>query len=198
MQAIPEKPMDALKADTHRAFGRFSWSLVLKGLVLRAPYRVVVTLRACQAVEGSSPALRWLLAIPARALHRTACHLARVELPWRTAIGPGLALTHAGGLVVNVHARIGRNVTLFHGVTLGQRDYIDAQGQRTTSYPTIEDDVWIGPHAIVVGGVTVGRGSRIAGGAYVFENIPARCVVLGNPGRIVKTDCAPDVENRVE
>ena len=104
--------------------------------------------------------------------------------------------THGRGIVVNAGARIGRNVTLFHGVTLSQRDHIDAQGLRHTLYPVIEDEVWIGPRAIIVGGVTVGRGSRIAGGAYVFEDVPPYCVVMGNPGQIVRRDCTPDVQNR--
>ena len=88
-------------------------------------------------------------------------------------------------------------MTLFHGVTLGQRDSIAKDGTRKTIFTVIEDDVWIGPHAIVVG-VRIGKGSRIAGGAYVFEDVPPHCVVVGNPGKVVKTDCTLDVVNRWE
>jgi len=187
--------MDALKADTHRRFGRFSWGLVCKGFLLYPDFCIVVTLRCCQAAQQCPPALRWLLLFPAQVLHRLACHRAAVELPWRTRIAPGLALTHARGIVVNQGARIGSNVTLFHGVTLGQRDRIDRDGRRFTIYPVIEDDVLLGPYAVVAG-VTIGRGSRIAAGAYVLEDVPPRCVVLGNPGVIVKRNCTPDVLNR--
>lgn len=189
--------MHALKADTFRAFGRLGWWLPLKGMLFNQTFRVVMSVRLCQAAQHSSSLLRWLLLPLARILHRLACQLAGIELPWRTAIGPGLALTHGRGIVVNVNSRIGRNVTLFHGVTLGQRDSIGKAGTRLTSYPVIEDDVWIGPYAIVVG-VTVGKGSRIAGGAYVYQDVPAYSVVLGNPGKVVKSDCTPDVVNRFE
>ena len=189
--------MDALKADTYREFGRQGAWLVLKGVLLRPAFRVIVTLRWCQAARSSQAPLRWLL-LPAQVMHRLACQWLGVELPWRTTIAPGLALTHGRGLVVNVGARIGSNVTLFHGVTLGRRDRIDSAGQRVTTYPVIEDDVWIGPYAIVVGGVTVGQGSRIAGGAYVFEDIAPYSVVLGNPGTIVNSNCTPDVHHRCE
>ncbi|ABE43815.1 serine acetyltransferase [Polaromonas sp. JS666] len=188
--------MHALKADTYREFGRFSGWLVLKGVVLHPAFRVVVTLRCCQAADHYAVPLRWLLLTLARLLHRLASQLAGIELPWRTSVAPGLALTHGRGIVVNAGARIGSNVTLFHGVTLGQRDHIDDDGRRFTTYPVIEDEVWIGPHAIVVGGVTIGRGSRIAGGAYVYESIPPYSMVLGNPGNIVKSNCTPDVDNR--
>ena len=190
--------MHALKADTYRQFGRFSGWLVVKGLVLHPAFRVVLTLRCCQAAARCALPLRWLLLTPARVLHRLASQYAGIELPWRTSVAPGLALTHARGIVVNAGARIGSNVTLFHGVTLGQRDHIDDEGRRFTAYPVIENEVWIGPHAIVVGGVTIGKGSRIAGGAYVFESIPPHSVVLGNPGKIVKSNCTPDVDNRYD
>lgn len=190
--------MDALKADTHREFGQFSWWLVAKGFLLRQTYRVVVTLRLCQATQQLPSMARWLFFIPARVLHGLASQWAGIEIPWRTTIAAGLALTHGRGIVVSADARIGSNVTLFHGVTLGRRDQINSDGLRLTSYPVIEDDVWIGPNAIVVGGVTIGKGSRIAGGAYVLENIPPRSLVLGNPGKIIKNDCTPDVDNRWE
>lgn len=188
--------MHALKADTYRLFGHSSGWLVVKGILSNPAFRVVATLRCCQAADRCAVPLRWLLLIPARLLHRLASQLAGIELPWRTAVAPGLALTHGRGIVVNAGARIGSNVTLFHGVTLGQRDHIDDDGRRFTTYPVIEDEVWIGPHAIVVGGVTIGKGSRIAGGAYVYESIPPYSTVLGNPGNIVKSNCTPDVDNR--
>lgn len=188
--------MHALKADTHRKFGYTAPRLAFKGALPDPAFRVLVCLRLCQAADKLAPPWRGLAVWPARLLYRLVSQLAGMEIPWRTQIAPGLALTHGRGIVVNAGARIGRNVTLFHGVTLGQRDHIDAQGRRHTLYPVIEDEVWIGPHAIIVGGVTVGKGSRIAGGAYVFEDVPPYCVVLGNPGQIVRRDCTPDVQNR--
>lgn len=90
---------------------------------------------------------------------------------------------------------IGSNVTLFHGVTLGRRDRISQAGEREIQFPVLESEVWVGPHAIIVGGVTIGRGSRIGGGSFVTENIPPFSVVSGNPARIVKSNCTPDVIN---
>jgi serine O-acetyltransferase len=188
--------MHALKADTHRKFGQTGAQLTFKAALLDPAFRVLACLRLCQAAQQLPENWRWLAVLPARLLYRFVSQLAGIEIPWRTTIAPGLALTHGRGIVVNAGARIGSNVTLFHGVTIGQRDHIDAQGRRHTLYPVIEDEVWIGPHAIIVGGVTVGKGSRIAGGAYVFEDVPPYCVVLGNPGKIVKRDCTPDVDNR--
>jgi serine O-acetyltransferase len=188
--------MTAFRADTWRQFGRFDWALALRGFVLRRNYRAIATLRLCHYAASGKGLLSRPFLIFARLLHRIACHSAGIDLPWQTRVGGGLALTHGWGLVINENAAVGRNVTMLHGATLGQRDRLGADGSRAPGgSPTIEDEVWIGPHAIIVGPITVGRGSRIAGGACVFEDVPPQSIVVGNPGRVVKSGCAPDVMN---
>jgi serine O-acetyltransferase len=186
---------EALKADTYRQYGRFSWKLTILGAITFGTFRVVVTMRLCQAVANSRGIIRIVLPF-FKVLHRMACHRAGVDFSWQTKVGAGLALTHGWGLVVTPGALIGNNVTLFHGVTLGRRDRISSEGARLIECPVIEDEVWIGPHAIIVGGVTIGRGSRIAGGAFIRESVPPYSVVLGNPASVVKSNCTPDVMNR--
>lgn len=186
-------PWAALKADTHRVAGGYSPMALLAGFFRLRTFRVIVTLRLCQGAAASAllrPALPMF-----KLLHRLTTHAAAMDLAWSTRTGAGIALMHGWGLVVNQQVTLGSNVTLMHGVTLGQRDRIAPDGARTIGYPCIEDEVWIGPNAIIVGGVTVGRGSRIGGGAFVTEDVPPYSVVAGNPSVIVKHGCAPDVVN---
>ncbi|QAY77489.1 serine acetyltransferase [Sphingosinicella sp. BN140058] len=187
--------MSPLDADIFRATARGGWGQLIKLMIKSRTFRPIATLRAYQALRRRS----WgrPLAPIAAIAHRLACHGAAIDLPLRTAIGHGFAIAHGWGIVVNQHARIGRNVTLFHGATIGQGDRIARDGSRETFYPVIEDDVWIGPHAVVVGAVTVGAGSRILAGAVVTADVPPASIVAGNPGTIVKQDCVPDVTNRV-
>ena len=56
----------------------------------------------------------------------------------------------------------------------------------TTKEIIIEDNVWIGANAVITAGVTIGRHSVIGAGSVVTKNVPSYCVVVGNPGRIVK------------
>ncbi|KAH7466001.1 hypothetical protein KRP22_014984 [Phytophthora ramorum] len=51
---------------------------------------------------------------------------------------------------------------------------------------TIEDDVWIGGNAVVVPGVTIGRGSVIGAGSVVTKDVPPMCVYAGNPAKFIK------------
>ncbi|GAB7562302.1 serine acetyltransferase [Methylobacillus methanolivorans] len=182
-----------LKADTYRLYGQYSLKYLIKALVTRRTFRVIFTIRACQYIHQSKK-LRFALPF-FQAFHRFTAHSATMDISWRTKIGGGIALLHGWGIVINQEASIGNNVTIFHGVTIGQKDKIQKNGTRITEYPIIQDNVWIGPNAIIVGGITIGEGSRIAGGAFVTENIPARSIVLGNPAQIVKSDCLPDTLN---
>jgi acetyltransferase-like isoleucine patch superfamily enzyme len=49
----------------------------------------------------------------------------------------------------------------------------------------IEDDVWIGPNATILKGVTIGRGAWIEAGSLVTRDVPPRARILGNPAQIV-------------
>ena len=51
---------------------------------------------------------------------------------------------------------------------------------------TIEDDVWIGSRAIILKGVTIGRGSIVGAGAVVTKSTPPYSIVAGNPAKMVK------------
>jgi acetyltransferase-like isoleucine patch superfamily enzyme len=50
----------------------------------------------------------------------------------------------------------------------------------------IEDRVWIGAHAIILKGVTIGHDSVVAAGAVVTRSIPPFSVCAGNPATVVK------------
>ena len=50
----------------------------------------------------------------------------------------------------------------------------------------IEENVWVGFEAIILPGVTIGRGAIIGSKTIVSEDVPPYAVVVGNPGKIVK------------
>lgn len=94
-------------------------------------------------------------------------------------IGEGLKLPHGINIIVNPSAKIGNNVTLYQGVTIG----VIHEGEKKGA-PTIEDNVQVGPNAVVVGRITIGHDSIIAGNSFVNINVPPNSIVLGNPAQI--------------
>jgi acetyltransferase-like isoleucine patch superfamily enzyme len=101
-------------------------------------------------------------------------------------IGPFCLIYGNGGV------RIGNDVlvaghtalnTVSHRV--GRRDLpIRSQGLEMAPL-VIEDDVWIGLNAVVLQGVTVGRGAVVAAGAVVTRDVPPYSIVRGVPARVV-------------
>ena len=63
---------------------------------------------------------------------------------------------------------------------------IKAQGV-TKSAVVIEDDCWIAANVVILAGVTIGKGSVIAAGSVVNEDVPAFSVVAGVPARVIKS-----------
>lgn len=58
---------------------------------------------------------------------------------------------------------------------------------RTRSLPiTVEDNVWIGGGSIILAGITIGTGSVIGAGSVVIKSIPANCVAVGNPCKVIR------------
>jgi virginiamycin A acetyltransferase len=49
----------------------------------------------------------------------------------------------------------------------------------------IEDDVWIGAQAVILGRVRIGAGAVVGAAAVVQQDVPPRAIFVGNPGRVV-------------
>ena len=83
---------------------------------------------------------------------------------------------------------IGDNVLIASNVQIYTATHSTKEGFcRTYALPVkIEDHVWIGGGAIILPGVTIGKGSVIGAGSVVTRSIPANCVAVGNPCRVIK------------
>lgn len=85
---------------------------------------------------------------------------------------------------------IGERVLIGPGVRLLDNDYHDLHQRWRTpaSQPvTVGDDVWLASDAIVLPGVTIGRGAVIGAMTVVCHDVEPFSVVAGNPARVVKT-----------
>jgi len=103
-----------------------------------------------------------------------------IEIHPGATIGDRFFIDHGMGVVIGETTIIGNDVTLYQGVTLGGTG--KESGKR---HPTLEDCVVVGVGAAVLGDITVGRGSKVGGGAVVIQDVPPNCTVVGVPGRVV-------------
>jgi serine O-acetyltransferase len=104
-------------------------------------------------------------------------------------IGESFFIDHGTGVVVGETCKIGRNVRLYQGVTLGALSLPRDAGERlreSKRHPTIEDNVIIYAGATILGGDTViGARSVIGGNVWITESVPPDTKVLLEKPRLV-------------
>lgn len=59
-------------------------------------------------------------------------------------------------------------------------------GRSRSETIVIEDDVWVGYGATILGGVKIGTGSVVAANSLVIDDVPPYSIVAGNPAKIIK------------
>jgi len=167
---------------------RYGYRELLRRLVYEPGYRVVVYYRLSEWLR-----LLRLGGRPARILSRLflvrISRIPGVEIRTTYPIGAGLLIYHPHDVVIGAGARIGRNVTLYNGVTLGARTLLALDDTKETleRYPTLEDEVTVFPGAKLVGPIVIGRGSVIAANAVVNESFPPHSLIGGIPARLLKS-----------
>ncbi|VDB00705.1 Serine acetyltransferase [Olavius algarvensis spirochete endosymbiont] len=92
-------------------------------------------------------------------------------------IGDNFFIDHGTGVVIGETARIGENVKIYQGVTIGALS-IRKELADKKRHPTIEDDVTIYAGATILGGKThIGKGSVIGGNVWIINSLPPYSVV---------------------
>ena len=117
-----------------------------------------------------------------------------IQIPARTQIDEGFYIGHSGRVIINPEAKIGKNVNIATGVTIGYEN----RGARKGA-PTIEGNCWVGSNSVIVGNVNIGEDVLIAPLTFVNFDVPAHSIVIGNPAKIIhKKNATKDyVENKV-
>lgn len=113
--------------------------------------------------------------------------------PQNIVIGKNVSINRYTTITARAPVTIGNNVLIGPFVTITSSNHaydiqnilIRDQGHRDEPI-TIEDDVWVGAHAVVLPGVTIGRGSVLAAGAVVTKDVAPYSVVGGVPAKYIK------------
>lgn len=100
------------------------------------------------------------------------------EIPINT-IGPGLALTHKGTIVINNKAKIGSNCKINVCVNIGTKDGTEDE------VPTIGDNVYIGPGAKIFGKIIIGNDVAIGANSVVNKDVPSHITIAGVPAKCI-------------
>lgn len=89
------------------------------------------------------------------------------------ALPKSVFLPHPMGIVIHSRVRLGEDVVIGHQVTIGGNDF-------RVDPPQIEDGVYIGAGAKILGNVRIGRGATVGANAVVTRDVPDGMVVVSN------------------
>ncbi len=109
----------------------------------------------------------------------------RIHIGDYSLISPGSNIASACEITIGNNCMIAAEVNIsdsdWHGVYNRTRPF------RCSAAIKIHDNVWIGLRAIIGKGVEIGENSIVAAGSVVVDDVPANCIVGGNPAKIIKT-----------
>jgi acetyltransferase-like isoleucine patch superfamily enzyme len=118
-------------------------------------------------------------------------HIKLVEDDARLTLGAGTFIGFGTELDVALHLEIGHHVLVAPGCFITDHSHRHAAGKliasqgRECRIVRIGDDVWLGAHAVVLPGVTIGDGAIVGAGAVVTGDVAAGSIVAGVPARII-------------
>lgn len=143
---------------------------------------LIVLLFRLSALFATSPKrLVRIIGLPIRIAYKLIVeYLLGIELPDKVNAGPGLAVFHGVGLVVNGDTQIGYNVTLRQNTTIGHK-------RENEGCPRIGNKVDIGANSVILGPITIGDNVTIGAGSVVTKDLPSNSIAVGNPARIIKS-----------
>ncbi len=118
-----------------------------------------------------------ILLVPIWLIYKHNQYKTGIQLPFCTNVGGGLKFSHFGTIIVHYDAILGRNCTIFQGVTIGS--------MRGKGNPKIGNNVVMFSGARIIGNVTLGDNSVIGAGAVVVKNVESGDVVAGVPAKVV-------------
>ena len=152
---------EAILAGDPAAISRVEVITTYPGFYAQAVYRIAHGL------------LRLGIPLLARMLTEIAHGKTGIEIHPGARIGRRFCIDHGTGVVIGETVRIGDDVKMYQGVTLGALS-VQKEMARTKRHPTIEDGVVIYAGATILGGDTViGTGSTIGGNTWIVKSVPA-------------------------
>ncbi|WP_291587857.1 DapH/DapD/GlmU-related protein [Bacteroides sp.] len=128
-------------------------------------------------------------------------HHGKIEIGDHCLVGPNCVVGAVNSIKIGNYVRLSTNVIMIdnnnHSVNPIDRKIMNSvdysspyrSWKYTVSKPIVVcDNVWIGRNSVINKGVTIGENSIVAACSVVTKNVPANCIVAGNPAKVVKID----------
>jgi serine O-acetyltransferase len=182
-KSLPEV-RDLLRTDIEAAFEGDPAALRREEIILSYPFIEAISIQrlAHRLHEFGAPL------IP-RMMTEWAHSRTGIDIHPGANIGTHFFIDHGTGVVIGETSRIGNNVKIYHGVTLGARSFVkDEEGHIIKGgkrHPDVGDGVTIYPNSTILGGKTfIGANSTIGANVFLMQSVPPNSLVICEEARI--------------
>ena len=148
---------------------------ILGCLITNHSFKITFWFRICSFINEKGRRVFRFLLLPIWLLYKHNQYKTGIQLTLGTKIGGGAYFAHFGTIVVNSESVIGRNCTIFQGVTIGS--------VRGKGVPKIGDNVVLFSGVKIIGNVTLGDNVIVGANAVVTRDVPNGAVVAGVPAK---------------
>jgi acetyltransferase-like isoleucine patch superfamily enzyme len=118
-----------------------------------------------EIVEGKPTKYNWIVQ-----------HKDNLELGYKTDIGAFTYINAQNGVVIEDEVQIGSHCSIYSVST------IDDKAGRVV----LKRNCRVGTHSSIMPGVTIGENAVIGAHSYVNKDIPANCIAMGTPAKVIK------------
>ena len=143
---------------------------VLKVMLSTDSYRIMFLNRIREAAH------RWHIPLVNHLLRVVQTAIFGIEIDRDVEMGDGVYLVHPLGVIIGGDSKIGARVRFYGSNTVGT--------VHDDGYPVIEEDVWIGAGARILGPIRIGARARIGANAVVLVDVPPDHVAVGVPAKV--------------
>ena len=117
-------------------------------------------------------------------------HGGEIEIGINCSLGCFSYINGSGGVCVGDNVRIASHVSIISNNHIFDDVFVNISEQGLSKKGiTIEDNVWIGTGVKILDGVVIGKGTVIGAGSVITKSIPQNSIVVGVPGKVIRTRC---------
>lgn len=174
---------DLIRSDLYRYIGKYTFKDLAFHYITNPGFRYMFNHRKCNFYKNKNKMQFLFYRINLNRLK----YKYGYEISSNAEIDSGFYIGHLGPIIINPKAKLGKNINISSGVTIGQQNRGKYKG-----FPTISENVWIGANSIIVGSITIGTNVLIAPGSYINYDVPDNSIVIGNPAIIKSNEDATD------
>lgn len=176
-----KKIYDCLLKDAKAIYFNDPACLSLEDVIINYPgFYAIFSYRIAHLIVQSNPLI-------ARFISEYAHSLTAIDIHPKAIIQEGFCIDHGSGIVIGETCKIGKNVRLYQGVTLGAKSLNYPRQQKNIKrHPTIQDNVIIYANATILGGKTViGKNSIVGCNVVLTQSVSKNSIVTLKQNNII-------------